>query len=238
MGDNERLRRENPARTAPLRNFNGIFRPESDLDPPQAPTSNGAASSAEPASRDDSVGLAYRVIEKHINEGKHNAGFFNREAYQTRPLTDGFQELLERTMRFQNEILPLWLEALGSAVSVAPGRTANGAAAPAPHAESNPAPGQDSRAISVEVASARPVQISLDLKEKSERLPLVTLGLRAVEQDASLAGEIIFTPETAEDPIRLRISIADSCSPGVYSGVVVNRLTGEVRGTLTVRVAQ
>ena len=237
MDKTKRLHRQDPARSAPLRNFSGIFRPETDPPPAKAPTPNGSANSAAtPAAHDEPVGLAYRVIEKYISEGKQHAGLFNGQPYQTSPMTDGFQELLERTIRFQNEMLPLFIEALTSAVKMAPTRTPE-AAPSAPHPRSSPPHGDESKAISIEVASARPVQISIDLKENSEKLPLVTLGLRTVEPGAPVLGNLTLIPETSENPLQLRVSIADGFPAGLYSGVIVHRVTGEVRGTLTVRIA-
>ena len=236
MDDSKRLHRIDPARSAPLRTFSGVFRQEPNPGFPRTASANGTAGSADDKVSDEPVGLAYRIIEKHINEGKQNAGLFNGQPYHTKPATDGFQEILERIISFQSEILPLFIEALTSAVSVEPMKTPS-AAAPASHAASNGEFEQKSQAISMEVASSQPVRISIDLKENSERLPLVTLGLRAVGKDTPLAGDITFAPETSEHPVQLRISVALECAPGVYSGVVVNQLTGEVRGTLTVRVA-
>jgi hypothetical protein len=237
MADSNRLHRKNPGRSGPIRNFSGVFRSESGIDPAASATPNGATTSEGYAVRDEPIGLAYRVIEKHISDGKQNAGLFNGQPYNTRPMTDGFQDLLERTIRFQSEIIPLWIEALTSSVKVDPMRTPDTAAA-APHLGGKDTPRQDSRAISVEITSLQPVQVSIELKDDSERLPLVALGLRAVEPNTPVLGDVTFFPETLENPLLVKVSIVGSCSPGAYSGVIVNRLTGELRGTLTVRVAK
>ncbi len=235
MDDSKRLHRTDPARSAPLRTFSGVFRQEPNPSFPRTASANGTGDSADDKVRDEPVGLAYQVIEKHINHGKQNAGLFNGQPYNTKPpLTDGFQEIIERIVRFQSEILPLFIEALTSAVSAEPMSTPAGAAQS--HPASNGPTGENSQAISVEVASTKPVQISIDLKEKSEKLPLITLGLRAVGNDTPLAGDITFAPGASGSPVQLRVSIAIDCAPGAYSGVIVNQVTGDVRGTLTVRV--
>jgi hypothetical protein len=82
------------------------------------------------------------------------------------------------------------------------------------------------------------VQVSIELKDDSELLPLVTLGLRAVEQNTPVLGDIAFIPQTSENPFLVKVSIVGSCPSGAYSGVIVNQLTGELRGTMTVRVAK
>jgi hypothetical protein len=240
MDDSKRLHREDPQRSGPVRDFSGIYRAGSNPDPAASAASstgsNGAAGNAGQTSRDEPVGLAYRVIEKHINEGKQNAGLFSGQPYNTRPATDNFRELFELTMRFQSEVLPLWIEALSSAIRVDPSRIPG---APfAPRAAGNGASAQGSRAIAMEIASGRPVQISVDLKEGSERLPLITLGLRAVDPSIPMLSDISFAPETADNPLQLRISISESYPPGAYSGVIVSQTSGEIRGTLTVRIAK
>lgn len=235
MENHKRLHREDPARSAPLRSFGGVFRQEPGPGFSGAAPANGTANSTEQAGRDEPVGLAYRVIEKHINDGKQNAGLFNGQPYHhNKPVTDGFQEILDRIIRFQSEILPLFIEALTSAVSAEPMKTPGGAAPS--HPASDRPTSENSQAISVEVASTKPVQVSIDLKENSEMLPLVTLGLRAVGKDTPLVGDITFAPGTSGNPIQLRVAIANDCAPGAYSGVIVNQVTGDVRGTLTVRV--
>lgn len=235
MENPKRLHREDPARSAPLRSFGGVFRQEPNSGFSRTAPANGTANSAAQPDCDEPVGLAYRVIEKHINDGKQNAGLFNGQPYHhNKPVTDGFQEILDRIIRFQSELFPLFIEALTSAVSAEPMNTPAGRAASPPAGDGSAA--ENSQAISVEVASTRPVQVSIDLKENSEMLPLITLGLRAVGKDTPLAGDVSFAPGSSGNPVQLRVSIANDCGPGAYSGVIVNQVTGDVRGTLTVRV--
>src|SRR5712675_1801466 len=124
MSDSKRIRRDDPVRTGPIRNFSGLYSwsgangNSSHLS--TSPSSEGGAGEGQKGSRDEGVGLAYRVIEKHINDGKRNAGHFNGQPYNIRPITDGFQELLEKTLRYQSELVPLWLEALSTAVRLDP----------------------------------------------------------------------------------------------------------------------
>ncbi len=145
------------------------------------------------------------MIEKHINDGKQNAGLFNGQPYhQTRPVTDGFQDILERIVRFKSEILPLFVEALTSAVSAEPMKTPAGTAYP--HPAGNSPTSESAQAISVEVASSKQVQISIVLTENSEKLPLITLGLRAVGKDTPLAGDLTFAPGASGNPVQLRVA--------------------------------
>jgi len=239
MSDSKRLRREDPARSGPIRNFSGLYQwsgsDRSPADSYQSQAANGIPRHRQDASRDEGVGLAYRVIEKHIRDGKRNAEQFNSQPYTTRAVTDGFQEILERTLRFQTELLPLWIEALSSAVRIDPAQRPH-TPGTAWRQEGNSTASRNSRAISIEIASVRPVQVSLDLRENPESSALVCLGLRAVDEAKPPLNGISLTPETTRDALTLRIPIPDAHPPGIYSGVIVDGNTGETRGTLSVRI--
>jgi hypothetical protein len=239
VSERERLHRPDPVRTAPLRSFSNLYR--------RPDASNGRVTRDDRASAEqagpvagggplaDGVELAYRVIERYVSEGRRTAEQFNSEPYSMRSATDGAQELLERMLRFQSEMLPMWLEAMRSMLgadtsppSYTPGSRAK--------ASTNGAAKEGSTAVSIELISARPVRVSLELREHSETMPLVSLGLRAVDPDRPMLTDISFVPEDNGDGRRLRIRIPDGQPPGVYSGVIVNRDTGEARGTLGVRL--
>jgi hypothetical protein len=235
MGNNERLRREDPVRASPIRKFAGVFQ-SNGFDNPSA-QSEGV--SQEPAaSHDSGVRLAYRVIEKHINEGRRAAESFNSHPYpnSSRTVNDGFQELLERLLRFQSEFLPQLLEVLGSAVKIDPARPL-GAPGFSQPPQGNGANSPASHALSIEVTSARPAQITIDLREGSEALPLTSPGLHALEVGKPPLNEIGFVPDVATGTIKIVVTIPNNQPGGTYSGVVVNRKTGEARGTLSVRLA-
>jgi hypothetical protein len=240
MSDSKRLHRNDPARNGPIRNFSGLYQwSGSDCNPAgssQSQTADGVPPQGQDASRDEGVGLAYHVIEKHIREGKRNAGQFNSQPYTTRAVTDGFQEILERTLRFQTELLPLWIEALSSAVRVDPMQKPHTPGTAWRQESNSTASRSSSRAISIEIASVRPVQVSLDLRENSESPSLLCLGLRAVDENKPPLNGISLTPETTRDALTLRIPIPDAHPPGIYSGVIVDGKSGETRGTLSVRI--
>jgi hypothetical protein len=69
-------------------------------------------------------------------------------------------------------------------------------------------------------------------------LPLITLGLRAVDEHKPPLNDIVFMPDGTGGGVKLKISIPDNHPPDTYSGVIVNRSTGEMQGTLSVRIAQ
>jgi hypothetical protein len=161
---------------------------------------------------------------------------FNGQPYNTRAVTDRIQEVIERTLRSWNELLPLWLEAITTAVTVEPPRMSPTPPSVMQNGENRGASaGDGSSAIAIEMISMRPVTVSIDLRENSDQMPLATLGLRAVDRSKPELSEIGIESDAASG-IKVRICVPQSHPAGTYSGVIVNRETGESHGTLTVRV--
>jgi hypothetical protein len=237
MSERKRLHRADPARTAPIRDFSKLYsRPE---------TTNGAAAAKPFASEKprpaaaasplaEGVELAYSVIEKYIVEGRRTAEGLSTQPYATRAANGNLQDILEKMLRFQAEILPLWVEMLGTLVKVEPMR--NGYATPPgawPHANGkNPAP----TAVPIEVASIRPVQVFMELVPNSDARSLVALALSSIAPGKPALTKVSFVRDKAEGRVKLRVQIPDKQPAGTYAGVVVDRDSGEARGTLSVRL--
>jgi hypothetical protein len=240
MSVRKRSQRKDPVRSSPIRNFSGLYKGP-NLVASSVKSEDSDPSAKNPAGQaqvrgSGTVERAYKLIDKYVNEGKKDASQINDKQYNNRSATDGFQNILEKTIRYQRELMPLWLEALGSAVSVDRPRNPSDRW-PVGRPDDDSSRGV-SRAISIEVVSSRPAQISIDLRENSESAALLSLGLRAVEENKPFLGDVSFAPETTGAAIKLRVSIPDSLSPGNYLGVIVDRNTGEACGTLSVRIAE
>src|SRR5271163_2533762 len=239
MSERDWLRREEPERTGPIRNFSGLYQMSglnTGSPSPLGPSSSDGSSDVSPGDRrEESVGLAYSVIEKHISDGKRNAGQFNNKPYNTNTLTDGLQDVLERTIRSQIELLPGWIDALGSAFRIEPSRLPYPPASPA-KSQFNGAAKQASRPVSIEVTSIRPVRVSINFSESGEPQPVVALRDGLDETKPQLS-DVRFAFDAASGEMNVRISVPDNQPPGVYSGVIVSQGTGEPLGTLSVRIA-
>ena len=170
MSDRKRLHRADPARIAPARNFSKLY---------SSPDSGNGNNSAKPAQSDaprkvrsagplaEGVELAYSVIDKYIADGRRTAEDINSQPYPTRAPTDNLQDILERMLRFQSEMLPLWIETLATLVKVDPSR--NGSATTREGGPgSNGSPKSETMAVSIEVVSLRPVQVSVELRPNVE----------------------------------------------------------------------
>ncbi len=241
MGDRKRLHRDDPARIAPIRNFSKLYSRSGSVNGANAAKAVQPDAPARTADRGplaEGVELAYNVIEKYIAEGRRTAEGFSNQPYSTRAASgnDNLQVLVERMLRFQTEMLPLWIETLATLVKVDPAR--NGYA-PASDAwpRSNGAQNADTMPVIIEVVSLRPVQVSVELHPNSEPQSLIALGLSAVDSAKPILKDISLLPDEVAGRIKLRLRIPESQPSGTYSGVIVNRESGETRGTLSIRIA-
>ena len=150
--------------------------------------------------------------------------------------TDNLQDILERMLRFQAEILPLWVDTLATLVKVDPARTAY-TAAPNVWPHPNGGPNPETMAVSIEVVSLRPVQVSVELRPNSQAQSLVALGLNAIDSRKPALKDISLAPDEVQGRVKLHIRIPESHPSGTYSGVIVDRDSGETRGTLSIRIA-
>ena len=123
MNDRKRLHRGDPARITPVRNFSKLYSKSDSANgsgpaKPVPPDTGRVARSENPLA--EGVELAYSVIEKHIAEGRRAAEGFSTQPYTTHAPGDNLQVLVERMLRFQAEMLPLWIETLSTLVKVYP----------------------------------------------------------------------------------------------------------------------
>ena len=221
-----------------MRNFSKLYsRPESVNG---TSTSKQTQADAPPKVRSvgplaEGVELAYSVIDKYIAEGRQTAEALSNQPCTNRVPNDNLQDIVERMLRFQSEILPLWIETLATLVKVDPSRNGS-ATAREGWPSSNGSPKSETVAISIEVISLRPVQVSVELRPNSEAQSLVALGLNAVDPGKPVLTDISLGPDEIPGRVKLRLRVPENQPPGTYSGVIVNRDSGETRGTLSIRI--
>jgi hypothetical protein len=151
------------------------------------------------------------------------------------------RELIERIVRYYTDLGSLWGD-LANSLLANPDLLGNLLRRGQPQAAQqagttvNGTPTTVALAVSIEVISAHPTQVTLDLQPHAEKLPLATYGLHAGDPQKPPLSEITFKPGADDGRLLLRICIPEGQPPDVYTGVVVDKNTNLPRGTLSVRI--
>lgn len=247
MSDSPRIRRNDPARGAPIREWSNLYRaPAPNGDPahphridPIAPAGNGspgvapddASAAAEPtldAEARAGIDTAYRVIDEHLREGRRAAEARSGSGPTAGPAAaadaagaaaaDGFQEIIAQGGRLYASLAPLWA-GLFKAIAT-PAADAPAAGAP----------------VVVEIASARMARVTVDLQRQAEAKNLALAGLHALEPGLSPLTGVEFAAEPGTNRVIVRIRVPAGQPAGDYSGAIVDRETGRPCGTIALRL--
>jgi hypothetical protein len=240
MDDGERLHRRDPVRSAPIRDLATAFR-DGDSWGKGAP--NGTAA-ADGDSCDGSLGdvissgvaLAYRVINDQIRQGQRVAEQLSDQYYPPGAGRDAM-EVGEKLVQASTEAWRVWLDFLTKLFGGAdfPGNLPAAWSSVLPAVAA--APPQRPPAVSVEVSAARPTRVTLELRPKAAGRPLATFDLRSVEATKPPLTDVTFECGLPGEIVGVRIRIPNGQPPGTYTGVVVDRDTGDSLGTMSVRIA-
>jgi hypothetical protein len=243
MGQRERLKRANPQRTEPIRDWSNMYRTSEPLDSGDLqlnPLGNGSSNQAESSeAAHRGVELGYTVLDKHIREGHSAAQQHRRSSVFQAAERAGLAQadtdkIIERTFRAISDLLPLWRELLNSVVAASLVRTSsrdqNGAAATSKSAS-------DTGAVAVELSSPRPVRVTIALTPGYESRVLVMGGLHAVDSQKPSIEDVDFIPARSGQRGCMRIRVSADQPSGVYAAVVLDKESEEPCGTLTIRIA-
>ncbi|MDY7232520.1 hypothetical protein [Hyalangium rubrum] len=234
------MKKPEPDRTRPIRNWCGLFEPPAPV-PPGDAASRGAA-------------MGYRVIEEYLRQGQNVARGMGIPSMGTPPADEGSQRFGAMFRSFA-DFASLWMDWMGRAGApfapgVAPasgtagpfaaggGQTATETAkavAPEPPVSSEPSGGVPV-GLTLDIQSSRRVEVSVDLRPRSLGLPLVVHDLRAPEPDTPRITGVRLEALPEEERVCLRLQVPGEHPPGVYSGLILDERTSLPRGTLTVRI--
>lgn len=222
------------------------------------PVSVSSASAPDPVSEEARQGVesAYRVIDEHLQEGRRAAQARIDDAHATasgasnmaavdpagmKIASESVQEMITQGVRFYSSLAPLWANFVNSvAVSAGALNPSYGNApaaaplAPAPIPRSAHTTG--GAPISIEIASARMTRVTIDLAPQAIAANLATTVLHAIEPDRPPLKDVTFTIDAPANRPVVRIRVPDNQPAGVYNGVIVDKDSGDARGTLTVRI--
>jgi len=251
MSSSDRPKRPIPERTAPIRDWRGLFdgaAPDRQPDP----TSSAGGASSDPASRltgavARSVEIGYRVIDDHLQQGQRAA----RRLSSGRPAPEVWvtevQDLGIRMARYASDFMATWMELLELTARGNPppdpraqptpdGADGRQATAPAPGDSEQLAAATSDRADRVRIAvrSARPIEVEVDYHADRVTGPNVRVhALRSLDPDAPRIDTIAFRPGSDGGQPTLDVRVDDAPPPGRYEGLLIdehsNRPVGSVR---------
>lgn len=252
MSADERMKRPNLDRTAPIRRWPTLFGlPTEDgaatgrggPERQPGPDADGRARLGDTVQR--AVELGYRVFDDQIRKGQEAAARIGRRDYGPTAMQTDLQDLAMRWVQYASDLTGVWLEmmqvAVGAAVEqprprdASPGDSPSAPTSPERHARTAATP-SEARKLRVRVASSRPTSVLLDIAPESQP-PFEVLTLRTP------TGDVLPTPrlESAEDgSLHLDLVVPNECPAGTYFGVVVRVAVGGgapvAGGTLAVTV--
>lgn len=246
MSRRQRLRRADPKRAGPIRNWQTLLR-RSDSWNSREPLAPGdtAADAADDGAWNDTVSrgvkLGYSVIEEQIRQGQRIAQEINDRSYTAGAMDNNVGKLLERVLRFYTDVGSLCFELVESTLRN-PGvsgifRTP-GTSEPSNDASHNSQWTNGATAVSIEVASTRPTEVTLDLRPHANGSALAVHELRALDTQKPPLTEVRFESGSENGPPRVRIAIPEAQPPDIYTGALIDRETNEPRGTLSIRIGE
>lgn len=174
---------------------------------------------------------AYRLIEKHILEGR-------RVAQQTNQRTYGVggdrHDLLEGVVRHSAYLLGVVAECAASIVTSDRMRRVLYGSDPQSHSSAEAASAVDG--LSVEIVSTRPTRVTLDLHAAAAPDTLAIRSLRASDPRKPPLSDVAITRNHGGGHTAVRIRVSPEQPSDSYSGSIIDSRSGELRGTLTVRI--
>lgn len=227
MSERERVTRPVPERTGPIRSWSTLLGAGPVARGPDQPGATDVVSQA--------VSLGYRVVEEYLRQGERAARVLGGRTDGVATGSRDVQDLTARMAQYVQDFLGLWIELVELAAAGTtlrrPAPPATNGAAPPPAA---PVPTSPSlMRVRLEVASARAVEVTVDLRSEASSAPLVVHDLRAAALDLPRLTGVVLEPG---DPPCLRLRVGNDQPAGVYHGVIVELPTSRAVGTVTVRV--
>ena len=221
MPKRQRLRRPDPARTGPHRQFSTMFR----RDDSSFGTGAGASSNVDDAIG-DAVRMGYSVIEEQIRQGQRSA----RQMSGAAPGMGAFKgvgsmtDIANRLLRYSTDLASLHFDLMTALLHSSQFKGVSDGF--------NFSQNAGSRVI-LEVESGRKNKVSLDLWAGAAGSNLRVPALYSANADTEPLTEIGFTPGTEQSPARLTITVPDTQAAGTYSGLILDANSGQAAGTLS-----
>ena len=244
----ERLRRTDPDRSEPIRDWEQLFR-HPEQQPPEI-NGNGQDKSGENGSDgpawDDAVThavkLGYRIIEDQISQGKRVAEQFSEKPRSNHSVGGDVSDFIRRLLQFYTDIGATCFDFMESLTRSKEfndnirGWVDEGLTGGAPIKANNDATSGDHHNIPVEVQCEHSVRVSLQLTEEAKGSRLGVPGLFGLDPSHGALQDIEFNYEPGQQWPTLIVRIGKEQEADTYTGAVVDTATNEPRGTLSVYI--
>ena len=220
MGTQQRARRPDLGRTAPIRNWASVVTP-----------GNGAGD--RPIGHD--VQNANRVVEDYLRAGEASARLFQRGGGGSPAADSG--DIAQRMARAASDLMNFWMELFArTAGGQGPTDDATAGTAPPPqYATAEPAPAGPAR-MAVDVDSERPVTVTVALTDTRAGRRLCVDRLHAREGTTAPLTGITIDRAASDGGLVVRVHVPRAQPEAVYNGVIVDEDTSLPVGTLSVHV--
>ncbi len=188
----------------------------------------------------EAVNDAYRVIDEYLRQGQQMARSMWLPYGEARMPGPDWGPTVERLTRVTGDVAMAWLEMFQQWSSTAAG---SGSAPASPFAATpdsrSQSPYDDADGglgFSVSVESPRPVTLSVELhpgvRPESVRVGSLACGDPSIRAIQSVALE----PPDEQSAWRLRCVVPAEQPPGVYNGLILDRVSERPRGTISLCV--
>jgi hypothetical protein len=221
MSSQYRYSRPEPPRTGPRRSFSLTYDhpgPASSwTTTPNAPSGGGRIDGVIA----NAVDLGYRVIEEQLQQGQQAARQLRHSSFNSRAIDSDINTVIDSLSRVTKGAIDAWADLLGAA------------------RRGDPASGLESNggvAFSIQVKSARPAHVTLDLSPPSGRFVPVIPELKSATPGRKPFTGARFVMNLNGERGALVITIPDDIAPGLYSGDILDSVTRQFGGTVSVRI--
>lgn len=234
-GSEERLRRPTPKRKGPIRAFHN--RAEAHVEAPAA----GAAASASPLQDPDLASVvegAYRVLDNNVEEGRRAAERFRAAAYGPSEAPPNAKVVADRLVTMTRDMGTAWIDLFSAVLREPELRTVLERILPQDRArrQSTPAPRTATTTVSQRVSSRKPVELTISaLPRLDPPAALAIAGLHSLDTTAPPIRQVLFGVR-ADGGVEVQIVVPDDQPTGAYSGAIVDLLSQQPIGMLSVRV--
>jgi hypothetical protein len=233
MDEPERLHRPELPRDRPIRDFMSYVRGPAS----EQRASNGGASVIDDAVS-EGVKLGYSVIDEQIKQGERLAERLRPGGRRDGGAPPDLSGLIERALNIYKDFGAL---ALAAAETLARNPSVQSGLHRAFRGDRDPATTTSSRSshvgpIAIEINSSRRVTVKLEKQPFPEGFSAHVHELRAIAASVPPLKTVGFTTDADTSAPVLRIHVDDAQPAGVYSGIVVDAVSNEPWGAISIRI--